>query len=134
MVSGSCVCQRVRFECEPADHLVHCHCKMCRFQSGSAYTTVVRSPVESFRWTSGEEWIGRYESSPGALRFFCSQCGSKLPVVDTIIDASEVIVMASLLDQSFLVRSEAHWFVAEKAPWIEIPEGTDAFDAWPPRE
>ena len=134
MVRGSCLCGGVKFECEPMDHLVHCHCEMCRRNSGSAFVTVVRCKADRFRWTAGEELIARYESSPGAYRTFCTVCGSKLPVIDGVIDGSEVLVLAGLLDEAFPVRSEAHWFVAHKAPWVDLPAGAQAFDEWPPEE
>src|SRR5258705_10729774 len=75
---GSCLCGEVAYEIEgPFEHAHHCHCSYCRKFHGTPYATGALAPR---RWLRGERSIARYESSPGFHRWFCSRCGSPLPV------------------------------------------------------
>ncbi|WP_102783747.1 GFA family protein [Thalassospira sp. GB04J01] len=73
---GGCLCGAVRFSAsgDPVG-ANHCHCGMCRKDSGSGVSTFV-----SFR-TDAVTWDGTptdYESTPGKYRGFCPKCGSSL--------------------------------------------------------
>lgn len=75
--TGGCMCGAVRFEVDlPNLDYGACHCEMCRRWTGSALlgTSV---PDENIRW-SGEEAIGRIQSTSWAERGFCTRCGTGL--------------------------------------------------------
>jgi hypothetical protein len=129
MVRGSCLCGRFAFEAEGLNFMSNCHCGYCRKAHGSAFATYVGSPSSSFRWLSGEGEQAFYESSPGAKRPFCPDCGSKLPG-PTRGDAA--FFPAGLLDGDPVVRPMSHIFAGSKAPWHEIQDGLPSFEGVPP--
>ncbi|HKJ65419.1 MAG TPA: GFA family protein, partial [Desulfopila sp.] len=82
ILGGSCLCKKVRYEIKgPLKIFQYCFCSRCRKFTGSAHSANLFVSPERFKWTAGEEWIGRYEH-PEAKYFattFCKNCGSSLP-------------------------------------------------------
>ena len=77
--SGSCLCGSVRFSAQlPSKWCAHCHCSLCRKAHGAGYVTWVGFEQEQVSITRGNDLLEWYESSPGAQRGFCRQCGSSL--------------------------------------------------------
>lgn len=75
--TGGCLCGAVRFElAEAPTEYGACHCTMCRKFSGGIELGL-HVPPGGVTWT-GEENIGRYQSSEWAERGFCKICGSSL--------------------------------------------------------
>ncbi len=73
--TGSCLCGAVTYAAEGVEHDMHsCHCTMCRRWSGGS---AMAAGVASVSFT-GEEHIGRYDSSAWADRGFCRKCGTNL--------------------------------------------------------
>ncbi len=127
---GSCLCGAVAFEVHGPVHLLsHCHCSMCRKFSGAAFLTFARASRGLFVWTRGEDKVRKYDSSPGAVRCFCDNCGSSLPVTRT--DLINVLIPAGTLDSDPMIRPAFHMFVADRAPWFEISDRLPRMDSWP---
>jgi hypothetical protein len=122
-VHGSCLCQGVRYEIAgPLGKAAYCHCSRCRKWSGSAllgYTAVAR---RDFRWTQGEDLLGRWPSSERVFRVFCSRCGSTIAAWPSDPAVESVWVMMGTLDDDPGVRPSLHIFVGSKAPWFEIAD------------
>lgn len=128
---GSCLCGDVRWEVDAPDFMTHCHCSRCRKAHGAAFATGVMAPADTFRSTRGRDSIERYFSSPEVARPFCRRCGS--PVPDGQPFQGMVVIPAGGFDDDPGVRPIAHMFVADKAPWVELPDdGLPRFDAYPP--
>ena len=131
-VAGSCLCQSVRYEID--GELLdagNCHCSMCRKLHGAAFATYATVSPESFRWTSGEDLVTAFESSPGQERLFCAKCGSSLAgSTEGRIDA----VTPGTIDGDPGIRPRSHIFVGSKAEWHEINDDLPCFDEWPPGE
>ena len=119
---GSCLCGAVRYEFTgEANAFRYCFCSRCRKTGGSAHASNIVVPADRFRWTSGEDRVGRYEP-PEAKRFvncFCTSCGSKLPWPTR--DGRWVIVTAGTLDDDPGLRPEQaiHW--ASRGRWY-VPQ------------
>src|SRR6187401_2306447 len=76
---GSCLCGGVRFDItEPFVNANHCHCSRCRKHSGTFGGTQGRVLREGFRLLAGEDLISAYRPEAGAVKAFCSRCGSSL--------------------------------------------------------
>ncbi|MCA9513201.1 MAG: GFA family protein [Myxococcales bacterium] len=120
MMRGSCLCGGVRYEVTGAfGPAIHCHCSQCRKASGSSFATNASVAASDFRIVAGEELLGRYESSPGQLRCFCSRCGS--PVVKLYAgDVPFVRVRLGTLDDDAGIEVREHFHVGSKAPWTRI--------------
>lgn len=121
-LTGGCLCGDVRYEVTaPLERASHCHCGMCRKQHGAAFGTYASARRDAFRWTTGEERIARFASSPGIERGFCPRCGSTL-FWDEIADDRRFGLALGTVDGDPGVRPALHIFVGAKAPWYEIAD------------
>ncbi len=74
--TGSCLCGKVSFQVDQEiEKFSVCHCHSCRrWASGPYFATDCGKHVEF----SGEDNIGRFQSSSWAERGFCKICGTSL--------------------------------------------------------
>jgi hypothetical protein len=110
---------------------MHCHCSMCRKHHGTPFATWAAAPLAGFRYTAGEDAVGRYESSPGFRRSFCTICGAVVP--DGLEAAGMVISPAGNLEGDPGIEPSMHMFVGSKAPWHEITDDLPQYDEYPPQ-
>ena len=74
--TGGCQCGRVRYTAQvDPDEAYLCHCKMCQRATGGFAAAFVGLAQADVTWDGEPDW---YESSPIALRPFCSKCGTPL--------------------------------------------------------
>ena len=119
---GSCLCGGVRFEItEPFLNANHCHCSRCRKHSGAFGLTQARVRREGFRLLAGEELVCVYRPEDGAVKAFCSNCGSSL-FGRTWPDGPEISVRLGALDGEPGIGPEFHTFVDSKASWDDLPD------------
>lgn len=131
MLTGSCLCGRVRYELSGAPRFInHCHCSMCRKAHGAAFGSFLHADGGMFQWTAGIEAVQNFESSPGTFRAFCTHCGSNLPVLED--EGAHVTIPAGTLDADPGVRPIVHIHTASKAPWYSIADGLPQFPEFPP--
>lgn len=129
MLTGHCVCGRVSYEAAAeVDGIVHCHCETCRKTHGSAFSSIGSVPRDRFRWTTGEELVKAFESSPGKRRLFCSVCGSHL--VAERDGSTNVMLRLGCLDTPVTAERQQHIWRSDGASWYdparalpELPEG-----------
>lgn len=132
MLTGSCLCGRVAYEADAEiDGVIHCHCETCRKAHGSAFSSLAGIPRDRFRWVRGEEVLKSFESSPGKVRRFCSECGSQI----TAERAGKETVMLRLgcLDTPIEAGRQWHIWRSDGARWYdpaaEAPEFPEGFPA-----
>lgn len=76
---GSCLCGAVRFTATlPSRWVAHCHCSYCRRAHGAAFVTWVGMDEAAVQIDDSRGALRWNESSPGARRGFCGQCGSPI--------------------------------------------------------
>ena len=130
--SGSCLCGKVRYEIDGNLGIFqYCHCSRCRKFTGSAFAANLLVRPGDFRWTWGEELVGRYEV-PEARHFataFCRNCGSSLPWLSK--SGKAVIVPAGTLDETPAIRPQQNIFCASRARWYTAPDTLPQFDELP---
>jgi hypothetical protein len=120
-MKGSCLCGLIAYEVDRLDGPIgHCHCKTCRKAHAAAFATTARVNREHFRWLRGEEHLGAFESTPGKLRRFCTQCGSHL--MAEWLDKPQVIVRVATLDDDPGVTPQAHIWTSHDAPWLKTDD------------
>jgi hypothetical protein len=131
MVSGSCLCGRVRFEIgAPFDEMHHCHCSRCRKAHGAAFATFARVGRGEVRFLSGQGELRAFRSSPQVQRSFCGQCGSTMFFqFDGLPDT--IWVAVGSLDGDPGLRPEAHIFVGSKASWHDVLDELPQFAEFP---
>lgn len=129
-IRGSCLCKTVTYEITGAFQVIgNCHCSRCRKSHGAAFATWGILAPGQFRWTSGEESVERYESSPGKERCFCRRCGSPLACAHGA-EVTEVVL--GTVDGDPGGRPAEHIFVGSKASWHEITDALPQHEEWPP--
>jgi len=133
VVRGSCLCGGVRFQVRPPFlRAGHCHCSRCRKHSGTAVCTQARVPRERFELLEGEPLIRVYGEGQGAVKAFCTVCGSSL-FGGQWPHGREISIRMGAFDDDPGIRPQFHTYVGSRAPWDEI---TDALpqheEAWPP--
>ena len=124
MVSGSCLCQGVRYEIAgPLGKAAYCHCSRCRKWSGSALLGYAGAAKRHFRWTLGEDLLGRFPSSERVFRVFCSRCGSALVAwpSDPAAESLWVMIAAVILAVGvMMVFAESVSRFVEKHPTVKM--------------
>ena len=133
-IEGGCLCGAVRYrsEAEPAMQVV-CHCKTCQKNSGSAFSMNVAVPQDSL--TVEGDTLRSYIDHSGASgqpfqRHYCGICGSHVYSHGAAYGAVAFIKAGTLDDATWLAPS-THIWVAEKLPWVSIPEGTTQYPGNP---
>lgn len=135
VLKGSCLCGSVTYEIlPPFIAFQYCHCSRCRKVTGSAHASNILMPPEQFRWTQGEEMVGRYEPED-AKHFatcFCKNCGSHLPWLAQTGKA--MVIPAGTLDQippSYDLIPEQNLFWDSRATWYQFPHRLNAYPTLP---
>ena len=86
-------------------------------------------PREKFRFTSGEDKLRAFESSPGRLRRFCSVCGSHV-VAERPTDP-HVVLRVATLDDDPGARPLIHIWRSHEVPWCAWEGDIKRFAEWP---
>jgi hypothetical protein len=124
---GSCLCGGVRFEVdEPFIRAGHCHCSRCRKHSGASGLIQARVWKEQFRLLQGEELIRVYGRGQGAVKAFCTNCGSSL-FGGQWPEGRQVSIRMGAFDDDPGIRVQFHTWVDSRAPWDEISDGLPQF-------
>jgi ADP-ribosyl-[dinitrogen reductase] hydrolase len=130
-LKGSCLCGGVRYEVDQLDMpIAHCHCTSCRKAHAAAFASTSGVMRDHFRWTAGEDKVRAFESSPGKLRKFCSECGTHL-VADRPAQA-HVILRVATLDDDPGTMSVLHIWTSHDVPWLTAAADAPRYPDWPP--
>ena len=131
MFSGSCLCEKVRFEIEgELEPIQICHCTQCRKAQGSAFVTNIPVKESSFHLVSGADCLKSYESSPGKQRIFCSECGS--PIISKTDKLPGMVrIRAGTLEGELDTRPVFHIYFDSRANWFEVSDALPKFSKMP---
>lgn len=125
MLRGGCHCGRVRYETDGTPfHATICHCIDCRRVSGAASVAWFSVSRASLQWTG--DMPSAYGSSPGALRRFCSQCGTSISFED-VKYPEEVDIATATLDDPERVPPADHVFVSQRPHWVAIGDALPTY-------
>lgn len=132
MLTGHCLCGRVRYEADAEIRdILHCHCETCRRTHAAAFSSIASVPRKHFRWVAGEEWLSSFESSPGKFRRFCSACGSHL--MAERIASEHVMLRLGCLDTPVRPQARGHIWRSDAASWYDpkdiLPEFAEGYRA-----
>ena len=126
---GSCLCKAITFQVEKFQGPVgHCHCTMCQKFHGAAFSTFVETKQRDLHWLSGKELLKEYRAENGAVRSFCSCCGSSL-LFESLFNREDNTIEIALaaFDKLEPVHADAHIYVESKADWFEINDNLPKF-------
>lgn len=132
-LEGGCACGEVRYALKREPMFVNCcHCTSCQTQTGSAF--VINALIESreVETLNGqpEPVMTPTESGQGQRVWRCPSCHVALwsnygGAVDKIR-----FVRVGTLDRPGEVPPDIHIYTRSKLPWVMLPEGAAAVDAY----
>ena len=131
MLTGRCLCGEVRYTAaaEPL-WICHCHCEMCRRQTGSALATYIGLPAGTVSWLG--RLLARYRSSSDVERSFCPVCGSTIGfhrVHETSLALGSFDQPAALLTPG---RKVLHVWFGEHIAWFDTRDDWPRYAEFPP--
>jgi len=132
MYIGKCLCGEIEIKItgEIGD-IIHCHCSLCRKNSGTAFATNGFVNVTDFEITLGKDNLSEFSFKPGKNRHFCTRCGS--PVYSSNEqDPSRYRVRLGILDSDIIERPISHNFVSSKANWEALDAKLPRYDSFEP--
>ncbi|KAL1310603.1 hypothetical protein AAFC00_000878 [Neodothiora populina] len=121
MPKGSCLCGKVTisYDADPAMKAL-CHCVDCRKMTGSAYSTNVVVPSETFKVTGSPKVFTKVaDSGNKAHSYFCGDCGCPL-YRDSESFKGLLIVKAGCLDGEGALDAAspgAEMYAPERVSW-----------------
>ena len=135
ILNGSCLCGDVEYQVRaPFLRFAHCHCSRCRKATGTGYATNLYVSPDHFEWTSGRDFVVRYDL-PTAASFsttFCRNCGSPLPRHTR--SGREIVVPAGSLEEVPRHELQGHIFWDSRAEWTtandKLPKYSEMPDWW----
>lgn len=135
LLKGSCLCGNNRYTvplrcCGDPQRIAHCHCVHCRKFHGAAFSTFWET--SELTWTSCSSLSQYTAPETGAIRQFCSRCGSSLTFQSGAGSDSCIEFAIATLDSPSagedigkqpLVEPDAHIFYSRKVPWLKFGDG-----------
>jgi hypothetical protein len=130
---GGCACGAVRYRLSTGPMFVHCcHCTSCQTETGSAF--VINALIESDRVETiagaPEAVMTPSESGKGQQVWRCPTC--RVALWSNYGGANDVLrfVRVGTLDAPGALPPDVHIFTRSKLPWVALPEGVPAFEAY----
>lgn len=127
---GRCLCGAICFEIKKKIEVIyHCHCSLCRKQTGAAANAATLVPLADFVWKQGQDSIQTYQRETGFTTCFCPQCGS--PVPNRLREPHFVWIPLGLLDSPILPTKCLHLCLSSQATWAKEKMAEIPYDALP---
>jgi hypothetical protein len=118
MADGGCLCGAIRFTTEGAPKWTsYCHCASCRRHTGAPVSAYAGFEREKVRFTKGA--LGRFASSSGVHRGFCSTCGSTL-TYEGDRWPTEIHLHVGAFDDPTPYAPKGHAFAEERLAWLYL--------------
>jgi len=132
MYSGKCLCGGVVIQVKgEISDIIHCHCSLCRKNSGTAYATNGFVYSEDFVIEKGKGLLSTFSFKPGRTRHFCKNCGS--PVYSSNAqDKSRIRVRLGIFDSDLIERPMSHNFIDSKANWENLDADLPRYSTFEP--
>jgi hypothetical protein len=131
-LEGGCSCGGVRYRLLAAPMFVHCcHCLDCQRQTGSAFALNALIEASNVEMLSGKPEPVSMPTDSGRPHdiYRCSHC--RVAVwSDYGRRGVMIFVRVGTLDIPSAVVPDVHIYIRSKLPWIALPAGVPAFDAY----
>lgn len=127
-ISGSCLCNAVRFKVDSAPKVVvNCHCNFCRKHSGAAFSTYAAVPEAALEIIAGQDSISAFEVKENAHKHFCRQCGSPIFNKNVRYAGLCMIYLGTIADPQNLVPA-ANIYCESQLPWVSAVGEITSFE------
>jgi hypothetical protein len=131
-LEGGCACGSVRYRLASAPMFVHCcHCRDCQRQTGSAFVLNALIEADRVRLVSGDVYGAEVPTDSGRphVIYRCRSC--KIAVWSNYGGVDKLrFVRIGTLDEPAVLTPDVHIYVRSKLPWVKLPEGVPAFEAY----
>ena len=132
MYTGSCLCGEVTVKIKGAiTSIIHCHCSLCRKNSGTAFATNGFINVHEFSISTGNNLLSEYSFKAGRTRYFCKCCGSPIYSANAD-DKSRYRIRLGLIDSTITEKPLSHNFVTSRANWELLETSLPCHDTFEP--
>ncbi len=132
MYLGTCLCGAVEIKVTgKITDIIHCHCSLCRKNSGTAYATNGFVDASDFVITKGQDNLSTFSFKPGRYRHFCRCCGSPVYSANDQ-DPTRYRLRLGILDSDIIERPLSHNFVTSKANWEDLDANLPRYEAFEP--
>jgi hypothetical protein len=127
---GGCLCGAVRYEATGEPFAVnYCHCADCRKHNGAPVVALAGYKDEQVVFTGADR--KRYESSPGADRAFCENCGTTLTWEGDGGELGAIFeIHISTFDEPEQLVPTSHAFETERLPWFDVADALPRFQGF----
>lgn len=130
---GGCACGGVRYRLAGAPMFVHCcHCTSCQTETGTAFVLnalIEADRVETLKGAPAPAMIPS-ESGRGQQIWRCPDC--LVALWSNYGGAGDLLrfVRVGTLDAPGRLPPDVHIYTRSKLPWVALPEGAAAFEAY----
>jgi hypothetical protein len=132
MYLGKCLCGEVEIKIKgEISDIVHCHCSLCRKNSGTAFATNGFINSTKLEIISGRNNLSKFSFKPGRIRHFCTSCGSPI-YSSNEQDPTRYRIRLGILDSDITERPISHNFISSKANWEELDVKLPRYDSFEP--
>ena len=128
-LKGSCKCGEVKYQITEKPLFTQaCHCKDCKVLTGSSYV-VNSSVLDNTLISEGEVSSTKLKAGSGGSckTYFCIKCGTYV-YADYESAVGRLTVRTKTLDNSEMFPPQAHIFVKDKDPWLNLSENVNCFE------
>lgn len=128
---GGCACGTLRYRLKGKPIFVNnCHCRQCQQQTGSTSVVNAFTEAENFEMLQGEttQFAVRAGSGGPHTIFRCARCSTAIYSTYPRFGPLGVGIRVGTLDDAGSLTPDAAVFVAERMPWVALPEGIPHFE------
>lgn len=132
-LEGGCACRGVRYRVTRSPLIVHCcHCRYCQRETGSAFVlnAVIEADCVELSGVAPQAILTPSASGKGQTISRCPTC--HVAVFSNYGAAGDLtrFVRIGTLDTPDALAPDVHIYVQSKVPWVVLPPGIPAFDAF----
>lgn len=129
---GNCACGAVRFRLTSRPMFVHCcHCRDCQRQTGSAFVLNALIETDQVELIAGQPRPVTVPTDSGQAHdiYRCPKC--EVAVWSDYGRRPKLrFVRVGTLENPDALPPDIHIYIRSKLPWITLPEGVPAFEAY----
>lgn len=129
-MSGGCLCGQVRYEAVGEPFAInYCHCESCRKHNGGPVVALAGYKTDQVIFSGNDR--KRYESSAGAHRGICENCGTPLTWEGDGDDLGQIIELhISTFDETEDMVPTSHAFEPERLSWFDVSDELPRFEGF----
>lgn len=114
--------------------VIHCHCNLCRSINGSAFSTYVVVALEGLTVYTGQEKVSRYQVTEGAVKHYCSACGTPLFNTNPVRYPGLAMLYLGVVRNHPGPAAPVNIYSEYKLPWVDAIAEARSFAGPPQRE